>query len=586
MELRQLRVLVCAMAACVLLPLHGLPVAQTASAQSQPSFLRGLTALHNFEYEDANEAFVQARTIDPALVMAYWGEAMTYNQTLWRRENVQAAREALAQLGPTAAVRAARVTDPKEKALLGAVEILFGPGDAAARHQQYVGAMARIHTEFPDDPDVTAFYALALLGTMSRSLIGDTDAHDRALAGSDTQKHVAALLDSVLAAHPQHPGALHYLLHDYDDPEHARLALAAARSYAAIAAGSSHALHMPSHIFLQLGLWHDAARSDRAAYDVSSDRVQRKHLSPAMRNYHALSWLQYELLQLGRYREAWTLIDELKPVVSASGALTPGSAPGEHASLLSDLSSMRARFAIETRRWDLLAREQNFGNVNELFAIGVSAARSRNPDLAGRARRALADRVASEQEGDLRPAIGIMERELAALIALAAGRAGEAVAILEAATRTELQLPAPFGLPEPVKPAPELLGEVLLELGRARDAVEPFDQALRRNANRSLSVLGLARAFAALGRTEESKRRYRELLANFDRADDNLPELAEVRAALASSPTSGRFVKTMAWALGSAAVVVAAVLARWRMKSNRQGSRRIRSQQGTRKTQS
>ena len=180
---------------------------------------------------------------------------------------------------------------------------------------------------------------------------------------------------------------------------------------------------------------------------------------------------------------------------------------------------MRGRYVVESRRWDLLARERNFGNVNELFAIGMSAARSGNASLAEMARAGLAERSQSEQEGDLRPAIAIMEREVAALIELAAGRSSEAVEILQAAANAELRLPPPLGLPVPIKPAPELLGETLVELGRPRDAREWFERALARNPNRSLSVLGLARMARASGDTDEAKRHYRQLLANFDRAD-------------------------------------------------------------------
>ena len=116
----------------------------------------------------------------------------------------------------------------------------------------------------------------------------------------DIQQQVATILEKVLRSYPTHPGALHYLLHDYDDPEHAHLALSAARTLAKLATEASHAVHMPSHVFVQLGLWHDAAASDRAAFDASSAWVSRRHLDAAMRNYHSLAWLQYELLQLGR----------------------------------------------------------------------------------------------------------------------------------------------------------------------------------------------------------------------------------------------------------------------------------------------
>ena len=516
-------------------------VAGAQSSGTAPELFRqGLTALHNFEYEDANDAFQRARKLDPGFVPAYWGEALTYYQALWRHENVDAARAVLAELAPTPAARAEKARDAREKAYLGAVEVLFGDGDPPSRHRAYADAMGRVHAADPADPDAASLYALALLGTMSRSLIGTAEeGRSEGLAGSAVQKQVADILTGVLKAHPTHPGALHYLLHDYDDPEHARLALPTARTYASVAADSSHARHMPSHIFLQLGLWHDAARSDRAAFAASDRWVKRKGLPPAMRSYHALSWLQYELLQLGRYKEARDAIGEIEPVVRASGALAPGAPAGPHNALLSDLSSMRARFVVETRQWSLMAQERNFGNANELFAIGVSAARGGNASLAELARQGLAERARSEQEGDLRPAIAIMEREVAAAIEAAAGRRDRAVDILRAAAKAEVDLPPPLGLPQPIKPAPEFLGELLLETGRGADAVDAFEQALRRNANRTLSVIGLARAEKALGRAEAARRHYQQVLTNLSGADEGLAEVKEAREAVAAPGRSG-----------------------------------------------
>jgi tetratricopeptide (TPR) repeat protein len=503
----------------------------SGSSDAQAAFLRGLTALHFFEYEDANDAFRDAARIDPSFAMAYWGEAMTYHQTLWRNENLAEARRALARLAPTPAARIAVARTPREQALLGAVEILFGEGDSATRRRRYADAMGQLHARQPDDPDVASLYALALLGTMSRGLIGLSDAHEghsQALAGSETQSRVATILHGVLRSHPEHPGALHYLLHNSDDPAHAALATAAARKLAALAPASSHALHMPAHIFFQLGLWHDAALSDRAAFAESDAWVRRKHLDAALRSYHALSWLQYEFLQLGRYREARATIDELAPIVKASGQL----------GLLSDLSSMRARIVIESADWTLLAQANTFGNVNELFALGMSAAHAGDAGRAERARRGLAERAQDPREGDLRPAIEIMELELVATIAYTAGRIDEAVRTLQAAADREGHLPAPLGLPAPIKPAPELLGEILVAAGRPAEAVPYFEQALGRNPNRSLSVLGLARAAAAAGDAGGARRHYTALLSNFDQADADLPLVREVRLALAPNPAS------------------------------------------------
>ena len=524
--------------------------------------VRGVAALHSFEYEEANEAFRRAQAIDPGVAMAYWGEAMTWHQTLWGREDVREARQALARLAPTAAARRAKARDQKDAPWLDAVDRLFGDGEAAARRRAYAEAMGRMYAREPDDPDVASFYALALLGTMSRSLIGTAGAHEghsQALAGSDTQTRVSAILGRVLRSHPEHPGALHYLLHNDDDPAHAREALDAARTLARLAPDSSHTRHMPAHIFLQLGLWRDAAAADRSALAASDAWIARKRLPPAMRNYHALAWLQYELLQLGRYREARAAIDELAPIVKATGDLT----------LLSDLSSMRARYVIETASWPMMAAESDFGNANELFAIGVSASRSGNAVFAERARQALGQRAQDPREGDLRPAVAIMERELAALIALAAGRRDEAVAILRAAADAEAQLPAPLGLPAPIKPAPELLGETLFETGRPAEAIAPFAAALQRNPNRSLAVLGLARAAAASGQSEMSDRRYTELFANFDGADADLPALRETRGALAAAPDARLKPSRSAWfvtALAILAVIGVAVVVRTRKR--------------------
>jgi tetratricopeptide (TPR) repeat protein len=524
------------------------------------AFERGLAALHNFEYEEANAAFLEAQRLDAGLALAYWGEALSYHQTLWGQEDVAAGRRALGRLDAAAAARAALAASARTRALVEAAQRLFAEGDRSARRAEYKDAMAALYAAHADDPDVASLYALALLGTMSRSLIGSHEGHSTGLAGSAVQRQVGELLDEVLRAHPEHPGALHYLIHNYDDPAHARLALDASRTYAKVAPESSHAQHMPAHIFLQLGLWAEAETSDRAAYAASEAWVARRGLPPAMRNYHALAWRQYELLQLGRVREADALIGELAPVVQATGDLR----------LLSDLASMRARQVVESRQWDRMANERNFANVNELCAIGFAAARSGNAGLAELARQGLAQRATRPEEGDLRPAIAIMEREVAAVIALMGGRHQEAVDLLQVATRDELALPPPLGLPIPLIPAPELLGETLLELGRPAEARAAFDQALARNANRTRSVLGLARAATRLGDADAARTHYARVLDNYSGADAALPEIAEARAALASpagSTVPARLV-TARWPAIAAVIVGIGLLLlaiRWRM---------------------
>jgi len=518
------------LALAALLVLAPVRFPNSGSPAAQPAFLRGLTALHNFDYDAARAAFREAEAADPSFALAYWGEAMAANQSLWLDQDLEAAREALQRLGPTPEARAARAPTPREKEYLGAVEALFGSGDRAARDLAYAQAMGRLAARFPDDLEAQAFHALALMATAARSPAlfregGDDDAHAHALAGSAVQGRVAAILTRVLAAAPDHPGALHYLIHDYDDPAHARLALPAARAYAKVAARSSHALHMPAHIFLQLGMWEEAAASDEASFAASDERVRREGLPLAMRDHHSLSWLLYESLQLGRLKKAREALDLMAPAVEATGAPR----------LKALRSDMRARFVVETGSFAELANAGRFDTTSELFAIGMSAARQGDPARAEMARVELARRAGGGSGSGSGPVAGraldvaVMEREMAALAAMSRGQGAEAAARMEEAVALEGQLPPPLGLPRPLKPASELQGEMLLALGRAREAEAAFDRALARAPNRSLALLGRARAAAAAGDRESARAFYRRLLANWRTADPGLPGLEEAR---------------------------------------------------------
>ena len=300
----------------------------SGSPAAQPAFQRGVTALHNFQYEDAAEAFRDAQRIDQDFAMAYWGEAMACNQTLWLNQDAAMARQILLRLGPTPKARALKAVTDLEKRYLHAVEALFGAGDRAARDRAYALSMGALAKAYPDDPDALSFFALALMGTTARSpaLFGEggDDAHQHALVGSGIQQQAGAILEAVLARNPDHPGALHYLIHDYDDPQHARLALPAARAYARIAPQSSHALHMPAHIFLQLGMWDEAAASDEASFSASEAWVKRKGLPIGMRDHHSLSWLLYESLQQGRFQKAREALDIMKPAACGNWAAPVG----------------------------------------------------------------------------------------------------------------------------------------------------------------------------------------------------------------------------------------------------------------------
>ena len=281
---------------------------------AQPAFERGVLLLHSFEYDDAIAAFREAQRLAPGFAMAYWGEALSYSQPLWYNENVASARAVLARLGPTREIRAAKAPTPREKAYLDAVERLFGDGGRPARLQAYADRMATLVRDHADDQEEAAFYALALLGTIPENA-----------RNAQISLKAGALAAGLLAKNPQHPGAAHYALHAYDDGVNNRLGLEAARIYAKVAPASSHALHMPSHVFLPLGMWNDAAASDEASFAASVAWVKRTGRTLAQQDFHSLSWLHYEYLQQGRFSDARRLME---PVTRALAGANPRAAAG------------------------------------------------------------------------------------------------------------------------------------------------------------------------------------------------------------------------------------------------------------------
>src|ERR1044072_2085351 len=313
----------------------------SGSPQAQQHFLRGLAALHSFWYEEAIEACRESTKADPDFAMGYWGEAMAYNHPLWSEQDIATARQVLAKIKETP-----KLTE-RERAYLNAVKLLYGEGDKRARDAAYSAAMEKIYRAYPDDLDAAAFYSLSLLGMVRP---GDK--------GYRLQAQAGAIALDVYQKNPNHPGAAHYIIHAFDDPEHAILALPAARRYADIAPEAHHARHMPSHIFLQLGMWPEAAASNESAWESSNNWMKRKKLSLSVRDYHSLHWLMYAYLQQGRYSKAEQLLKLMKQVMAEStndNKLRPDYYENNYA-------NMAAAFIVETERWNL---------ANELFPPGT-----------------------------------------------------------------------------------------------------------------------------------------------------------------------------------------------------------------------
>jgi tetratricopeptide (TPR) repeat protein len=492
--------------------------------------------LHSFEYDDAISAFREAQRVDPRFAMAYWGEAMCFNQPLWRNEDVPKGRAALARLAPTPIERQGKAPTAREKAYLAAVERLFGDGTQTARDLAYADRMADLSRQYPMDEEAAAFYALALLATIPEN--------ERNVAIS---QKAGAIASAILKRNPQHPGAAHYALHAFDDGEHAAMGLEAARIYAKIAPASSHALHMPSHVFLPLGLWDEAVASDEHSFAVSVDRVKRLNLSMAQADFHSLSWLHYEYLQQGRFskaRSAMAIVeDALRAPVGqrAEGRGQNSAETHQHVeseigrgfgplSLKNELASMKARLVVESGAWGEMSGQASFDNVDELFALGMASIGLGDGARADAAIDHMRAAVTAIPEPDAREVAQIMGIQLDGLRRLARGDRAGALAALAQAAAMESRRPKPIARPYPIKPAHEFYGEILLGTGDAAKAVTEFEAALARSPRRAGSLLGLVRAFEALGRHADAQRTAKEFLQIWHLADADRPELAEARA--------------------------------------------------------
>ena len=464
--------------------------------------------------------------------MAYWGEALSYNQPLWLNENLDKARATLARLGSTRAARAARAPTAREKGYLDAVERLFGDGDKASRDRAYADRMAQLQAQFPDDDEASAFYALALLSTIpsgGRNLPVSLKAGEIALA--------------ILKKNPEHPGANHYALHAFDDGEHAARALAAARTYARIAPASSHARHMPSHVFLPLGMWDEAVASDESAFAASVARAKQKGLPASQYDFHSLSWLHYEYLQQGRFAKAREVMTEVeRAMVGARGAHPENLANPDHhheseigrgygeTSLKSELASMKARLVVESGDWAPMKGQGSFDNIDELFALGMASIPLRDPGRAEAALEQLTGAAKTIPDSDAREVAGIMAAEIEGLIKLGRNDRAGALASLARGAQLEAKRPAPVARPYPIKPARELYGEILLGTGDAAAAVTQFKAALARTPGRAASLLGLARAASVAGPRTEAVSAAKAFLTAWHLADKARPELAEMRS--------------------------------------------------------
>jgi tetratricopeptide (TPR) repeat protein len=483
----------------------------SATREAQPLIERGVALMHSFQYDEAAQAFDDAARRDSRCAMCHWGKAMVLYQQIWQRPSPQDLATGLREI--RLAQRTGAKT-PRERAYIAAAAAFFqGPAGTShvSRIQAYSRRLASLHRDYPADADAAAFYALSFI----------------ALAGEDVEqlanlRGAIDVLEPYLRSQPDHPGVAHYLIHAADMPELAPRGLEAARKYATIAPDSSHALHMPSHIFVRLGLWQETIDLNLRAAAAGASAMYQHHGSPDY-ELHAVDYLTYAYLQSGQESKARQTTDISRVV-------------GVDADVISNFGAhLTARNALDLHRWNqaaaLVVPNRPRRVIETYCARAVGAARlgdvaSARQDVIALRQAASAQQAQSRAAGNEVPSTPPTELEEGeAWLAFGEGRMEDAIAQLR---RVAEQEDADGGESVTV-PAREMLADLLLEISRPAEALETYKAALRHAPNRFNSLYGAARAAEALADDAEARSYFSRLIGVVPPGADR-PEIGEAKA--------------------------------------------------------
>jgi tetratricopeptide (TPR) repeat protein len=497
----------------------------SCSAPAAAEFRRGVALLHSFWYDESEKAFAKAAAADSSCAMAHWGVAMAQYHPIWAPPTpgeLEKGRAAIAR------AKSLEARTPREAAYVAAAAAFFETdADHRTRSVAYEQAMERIHRDNSGDDEAAIFYALALLGTAPPS--------DRTYAN---QHKAGTILNQVLPRRKDHPGVAHYLIHSFDYPALAHHALEAARSYSKIAESSPHALHMPSHIFVRLGMWDDSIRANLDSAEAA--RVHRRKAAPGGSSFdelHALDYLAYAYLQEGRDADASAILDGVR----AAGTLDLENFAAAYA-----LAAVPARHALERRRWTEAAALEvapatfpwakfPYAEAITHFARAVGSARS--GDVA-RARQASArldelhKSIVDAKTPYWADPVEVQRRTAAAWLAFAEGRKEEALAAMRSAADLDDATDKHPVTPGAVLPARELLGDMLAEMGRPAEAVTQYAASLKLAPHRLYALLAAASAAQVAGDGPLAEKYYAEARKVTGGRPSTRPEFVKLEASM------------------------------------------------------
>jgi tetratricopeptide (TPR) repeat protein len=491
------------------------PISCNETAQRR--FDRGMRYQHSFWYRESREIFEDVLKADPSCGIAYWGIALSYllnPHTPPPAENLPLGLAALQK------AKAVGGGTQRERDFIDALLVFYTDYDKiqhAARVQAYLKAIETVAQRYPDDDEAQLFYGITLNVAASPS--------DKTFAN---QLKGAAILEKIFARQPRHPGVAHYLIHLYDTPALAEKGLPAAKRYSEIAPAAPHAQHMPTHIFTRVGYWKESIANNSVAASVAK---AEKEPTDAL---HAMDYMVYAYLQLAQDSKTRELVEDMSTV--------PGVAPNSFGAAYA-LAVSPARYAIERNDWQAAAalsvRPTMFSHAEAItrFARAVGAARIGNTDAA-KAEVAklgeLRDKLRDAKDAYWSGQVDIQWQEASAWLLNAEGKYDEALKTMSAAADAEDKTEKHPVTPGVVKPARELYGMMLLERGKATEALAAFEATTKKEPNRFNALAGAAQAAAKVGDKAKAKDYYQKLLT-LASADANRPELAAARDYLAKN---------------------------------------------------
>jgi tetratricopeptide (TPR) repeat protein len=471
----------------------------SCAARSQAPMERGVALLHSFGYTEAQMQFAAIAKDDPACAMAHWGIAMTQFQELWGRPEAASLKLGAEEMAKARALAAPPATiTPREQAYIAALSAFFNPADIPfqQRADAYEAKMNALHGEFPEDVEGAAFDALSMLASEAPD---DT---------SLTHEHQAlAILVPLFAAHPEHPGLAHYIIHTCDTPALAPDGLGAAREYAKIAPSSPHALHMPGHIFARLGMWQEDIDSNLASV-AASEKAEAAGQPGSAHQMHADEFLIYAYLQVGQDEKAKVLTDNMRAIGERMSAM-PGMDDMKDGGPLFD-NELRAIYAAEMHDWKALAVQtpapgtKPYETFSTYWGQGIAAGHLRDAKLAAAALKgfnASLEAVKKSSLADYASALEVKRDEMLGWQAFAEGDPDAALAAMRKAADQQDKL----GQMEVDIPAREMLGDLLLLEDKPAEALTEYRVALKLSPNRLNGLLSAGEAAEQARRPDEAR---------------------------------------------------------------------------------